>query len=81
MEPFKNEPYSDFADDAARAAYELGIAGVRSQFGLHAPAIIGGEAVDSDRVIESVNPAKPDEVIGTAASATAEQAGQAIDAA
>jgi 1-pyrroline-5-carboxylate dehydrogenase len=81
MELFENEPYSDFTDDAARAAYELGIAGVRSQFGLHAPAIIGGEAVDSDRVIESVNPAKPDEVLGTATSATAAQAAQAIDAA
>jgi 1-pyrroline-5-carboxylate dehydrogenase len=78
---YRPEPYSDFSDPAAAAAYELAIAGVRSQLGLHAPLVIGGEEVDADGRIDSVNPARPDEVIGTAAKATPEHAGQAIDAA
>ncbi|MEE8331523.1 MAG: L-glutamate gamma-semialdehyde dehydrogenase [Acidimicrobiia bacterium] len=78
---YRPEPYSDFSDPAAKAAYELAIAGVRSQLGIHASLVIGGEEVDTDSRIESVNPAKPDEVIGTAAKATPEHAKQAVDAA
>jgi 1-pyrroline-5-carboxylate dehydrogenase len=78
---YRPEPYSDFADPAAAAAYEVAVAGVRSQLGLHAPLVIGGEEVDTEGRIESVNPAQPDEIVGTAAKATLEHANQAIDSA
>jgi 1-pyrroline-5-carboxylate dehydrogenase len=81
LEPYVTEPYSDFSDPASRAAYELAIAGVESKLGAHAPLVIGGEAVDAPDVITSVNPARPDQVVGTASSAGEAQADQAMDAA
>ena len=81
FEPFANEPYSDFSIDENAAAYRAAIEGVRAELGGHYPLIIGGEAVDTDDRIESVNPAKPSEVVGTVAAATPELAGRAIEAA
>lgn len=81
LEPYVTEPYSDFSDPAPRAAYELAIAGVQSVLGTHAPLVIGGEDVDASGVITSVNPAQPDQVVGTASSAGAEEADRAMDAA
>jgi 1-pyrroline-5-carboxylate dehydrogenase len=81
LEPYVTEPYSDFTDPAARAAYELAVAGVESRLGLHAPLLIGGEEMATPSVITSVNPAQPAQVVGTASSAMEEQADLAIDAA
>ncbi|MDH3470423.1 MAG: L-glutamate gamma-semialdehyde dehydrogenase [Acidimicrobiia bacterium] len=73
--------YSDFTDPASRAAYELALNGVASQLGAHAPLVIGGEEIDTDDVITSVNPSKPDEVVGTASKASPDQAEQGLAAA
>lgn len=81
LKPFATEPYSDFRHPAAKAAYELAVAGVESGLGEHAPAIIGAEEVSTERTIESVNPARPDQIVGTAAMATPELVDQALDAA
>ena len=69
FEPYRPEPYSDFSDPAASSAFELALAGVQERFGLHAPLVIGGESRETGSVIESVNPARPDQIIGTVASA------------
>ncbi len=81
LEPYVTEPYSDFSDPARRAAYELAVAGVQAKLGLHAPLVIGGEEIQAPGVITSVNPAQPDQVVGTASSAGEEQADRALDAA
>jgi 1-pyrroline-5-carboxylate dehydrogenase len=79
--PFVNEPYSDFTVAAGEAAYRLALAGVREQLGKHYPLVIGGEAVDTGRRIESVNPCRPAEVVGSAAGADAQLAERAVEAA
>ena len=81
FEQFINEPYSDFTVEENAAAYRRAIEEVRRDFGRHYPLIIGGLAVDTEDRIESLNPAKPSEVVGTVASATPEFADQAIAAA
>jgi 1-pyrroline-5-carboxylate dehydrogenase len=78
---FVNEPYSDYTVPANEAAYRSALAGVREQLGLHYPLIIGGEAVDTGRRIESVNPCRPTEVVGSAAGADAQLAERAVEAA
>jgi len=81
LEPYITEPYSDFTQAGPRAAYELAMAGVGAKLGLHAPLLIGGVEIDVPGAITSVNPATPDQVVGTAAAAGGEQADQAMDAA
>jgi len=81
VEPFRTEPYSDFTHPAPRAAYELALAGLRERLGGPVPVIIGGEAVATDEAIESVDPARPESVVGIAGSATPEVAERALDAA
>ena len=81
FEPYRPEPYSDFTDPAKKAAYELALAGVEERFGASYPLTIAGEAVETGDTIESVNPAMPDQVMGTISSAGTKEAQQALDAA
>jgi 1-pyrroline-5-carboxylate dehydrogenase len=79
--PFTNEPLSDFSNPNRAAAYREALAGVRRTLGAHKPLIIGGEAVDTGERIVSLNPAKPEEVVGTVAAAGAPQIEEAFGAA
>jgi 1-pyrroline-5-carboxylate dehydrogenase len=79
--PYFPEPYSDFSDPAKKAAYELALAGVAERFGASYHLTIGGEAVETGATITSVNPARPDEVVGAVAAAGIDEAGQALGAA
>jgi 1-pyrroline-5-carboxylate dehydrogenase len=81
MDPFRNEPYSDFAASGPRRDYEEAIDIVVSKLGGHVPLIIGGKPVDTDDRIVSTNPAEPAQVVGTTAQASEAEAQLAIDAA
>jgi 1-pyrroline-5-carboxylate dehydrogenase len=81
LQPYVTEPYSDFTDPAARAAYEVALAGVRSSLGAAYPLVIGGEEIITDRHITSVNPAMPDQIVGTVAAASRPHVDAALDAA
>lgn len=81
FEPFVNEPYSDFSVDENAAGYRAALAKVRSRLGQHHPLVIGGDRVETGSSIESINPAKPSEVVGTVAKADAASVDQALDAA
>ena len=81
LPPFQNEPATDFNDPAQRRAMEQALEKVKSQFGQHYPLIIGGQAIMLDDVVESINPAFPDQVVGRFSKATVEHANQAIEAA
>lgn len=80
FEPFVNEPYSDFSDPNNAAAYRAAIREVRDRF-THHPLVIGGKAVTTDRETESVNPGKPEEIVGTVSMANENAAQSALDAA
>jgi 1-pyrroline-5-carboxylate dehydrogenase len=78
---FKNEPFTDFGKPENAAAMQQALADVKAEFGRSYPLVIGGEKIATDKWIESINPANPREVVGRVASASAEHANQAIEAA
>jgi len=80
FEPYVNEPYSDFTDTRNADAYRAAIADVRSRFTQY-PLIIGGEPVETGRELESINPARPAEIVGTVSLADQGAAQRALDAA
>ena len=81
LAPFKNEAIKAFTDPAERAALEAAIARVRARLGAHHPLIIDGKPVATADSVRSVNPANPDETIGTVGSASLDQLNDAIEAA
>jgi 1-pyrroline-5-carboxylate dehydrogenase len=78
---FQNEPFTDFGQAVNAEALERALADVGAQLGRTYPLIIGGERIATEQTIASVNPARPDEVVGYAASATVEHAARAVEAA
>ncbi len=78
---FKNEPFTNFEVDANRTAMQAALGRVREQLGKSYPLVIGGERIFTEEVSESINPARPDEVIGRFAKGTPAHADQAIRAA
>jgi len=81
FEPFRPEPYSDHADPGVRSAFEAALTSVEAGLGGHRTLVIGGEDVDTAAAIESIDPSRPDRVIGTVAAAGTEEAERALQAA
>ncbi len=79
--PFVNEPHADFSREVNRADMRTALEQVRSALGRHRPVLIDGEEVQTVERLTSVNPARPDEIVGTAGSAGLEEADQALSAA
>jgi RHH-type proline utilization regulon transcriptional repressor/proline dehydrogenase/delta 1-pyrroline-5-carboxylate dehydrogenase len=80
-EPFRNEPLSDFSDDAHRQAMSAAIREVEPQLGKCTPLVIGGQSVSTPRSIDSTNPSHRNQVVGRCASATGDHARSAVAAA
>jgi 1-pyrroline-5-carboxylate dehydrogenase len=76
---FRNEPYADFSLPANRQAMEAALAKVRSEFGREYPLRIDGQWISTGDKLVSVNPSKPDEVVGIHHRATTELANRAIE--
>ncbi len=75
---FRNEPFVDFSQAANRSLMAKAVETVQAQLGKHYPLVIGGKRVDTKDRIKSINPAQPDEVVGTVAKADVALADQAI---
>ncbi|HSH78046.1 MAG TPA: aldehyde dehydrogenase family protein, partial [Herpetosiphonaceae bacterium] len=78
---FKNEPFTNFEIEANRQAMQAALGRVKEQLGQVYPLVLGGERVSTDDLATSINPARPDEVVGRVAKATTAHADQAIAAA
>jgi 1-pyrroline-5-carboxylate dehydrogenase len=78
---FRNEPYADFSQPAARQAAEGALRQVRSEFGREYLLRIGGEFVATGDPLVSVNPSHPREAVGIHHKATPELASRAVEAA
>lgn len=78
---FTNEPVTDFSIDENRAAMKQALADVRDEFGRTYPLVIDGKSSESRSTLSSRNPSNTSEVIGHVASASADQAADAVDAA
>lgn len=78
---FHNAPNTDFAIADQRAEFFQAIATVRQQLGQTYRPIVNGESVPTAAQIQSVNPARPDQVVGEIGMLSVEQADAAIAAA
>lgn len=78
---FRNEPFTDFSVPENQAAFRAALTKVKSELGRTYPLVINGRRIESDTVFTSINPARPEEVIGYFAKGDAESVDQAIAAA
>ncbi|MBR2516534.1 L-glutamate gamma-semialdehyde dehydrogenase [Geobacillus sp.] len=78
VQPYRNEPLTDFTVEANREAFLAALKKVESELGRDYPLVIGGERVMTEDKITSINPANKAEVIGRVAKATKELAERAM---
>lgn len=81
LTPFANEPFEDFTHAGVREAMVSALERVRGQLGREYPMIVGGRRVSTDGKITSVNPARPNEVVGIHQAATEANVEPAMQAA
>jgi 1-pyrroline-5-carboxylate dehydrogenase len=81
LEPFVNQPFTDFSQSENAQAIRAELAKVKSELGKNYPLIINGEKIETGRKGKSLNPSNPSEVVGYVAQANAEQANQAVETA
>jgi len=81
LPPFKNEPLLDFRRPENRKSMEAALAKVRGELGREYPMVIGGSTVEASHKLDSINPARKDEVVGRAQKGSREDAERALDAA
>jgi 1-pyrroline-5-carboxylate dehydrogenase len=73
--------YVDFNQPEHKKAFEAALAAVRAELGREYSIVIGGERVKGEKLFDSINPAKPSEVLGRFNAASKAQAAQAIETA
>jgi 1-pyrroline-5-carboxylate dehydrogenase len=78
---FRNEPFIDFTQHDNARAMRGALERVGDQLGHEYPLIIGGERLKTSAKIESLNPARPAQIVGVHQKAGAEHAEQAVQAA
>jgi RHH-type proline utilization regulon transcriptional repressor/proline dehydrogenase/delta 1-pyrroline-5-carboxylate dehydrogenase len=78
---FRNEPFADFSVAEVREAFRTAIAQVKKELGKTYPLYIGDRQVCTRTTLNSVDPARPDEVIGRVCQADIAQIEDAINAA
>ncbi|HNS22376.1 MAG TPA: L-glutamate gamma-semialdehyde dehydrogenase [Sedimentisphaerales bacterium] len=82
LPPFKNERVFPGIDDPkVREGFPLAIAQVRKQLGRTYPLYIDGREIATPNTLDSVNPANPNEIIGTVCQAGQAEAEMALCAA
>jgi 1-pyrroline-5-carboxylate dehydrogenase len=79
--PYKNEPYLDWTDESNRKAMRKALEEVEGSLGRSYPLIIGGERVETDGEIVSVNPSNPSQVVGRTGRTTEREADMALETA
>ncbi|MFN3327990.1 MAG: aldehyde dehydrogenase family protein, partial [Fervidobacterium pennivorans] len=79
--PFKNEPYVDFSVPENEQKMKEALEKVYKEFGKEYDIVIGGKPYKTEKKIKSINPSKPDEVVGIVSSANEELAEKALEAA
>lgn len=81
LEPFRNEPLTDFRDDRNRSLFHAALDEERGRQGLTYPLLIGGRERMEGATADSVNPARYGDVIGRVVQADLRQAAEAVEAA
>ncbi len=81
MISYKHEPFTDFTVNTNTEAYKAALELVKNQLGNHYPLVINGERITTEQKINSYNPAKKSELIGSVSKATQELAEKAMKSA
>lgn len=81
LAPFVNEPYTDFLKPDGAKVAQSGLAAVRAQLGKEYDLLIAGERRRSTDKLQSLNPAKPSEVVGIHQKGSEQDARDAVGAA
>src|SRR5687768_8102225 len=79
--PYNFEPLTDFNRPENAAAFRDALAKVKEEIGRTYPLVIGSERILLKDVFPTVNPSRPEEVLGYFPNATADFADKAIEAA
>jgi 1-pyrroline-5-carboxylate dehydrogenase len=79
--PFENQRVKDFKDPADAAAMKAALAEVKGRLGGEYPLVVGGRRIETSKKIRSLNPANPDQVVGSVSSASKNEAAEAVEAA
>ncbi|MEO7142576.1 MAG: L-glutamate gamma-semialdehyde dehydrogenase [Bryobacteraceae bacterium] len=75
---FSNEASADFSQPGNRQALKTALAQVRAEFGREYELLIDGERLRAPQKFRSVNPSRPDEIVGIHQKATVEMARRAV---
>jgi 1-pyrroline-5-carboxylate dehydrogenase len=78
---FKNEPFVDYTKPENQAAFNRALDKVKSRLGKTYPLVINNTQIKLDKTFASINPSRPNEVLGQFADGTAEHVDQAVEAA
>jgi 1-pyrroline-5-carboxylate dehydrogenase len=81
LPPFSNEPFTDFTTPENKRAMQGAIARACAELGREYDLVIGGRRVQTRKTFNSLNPARPAQVIGKHFEAGAEEAAKAVEAA
>jgi len=78
---FRNEPFTDFSKEENAQAMRAALAKVATELGREYPLVIGGERINTDAKLESINPANRTQVVGRFQKATKDLANKAVESA
>ncbi|HUT45994.1 MAG TPA: L-glutamate gamma-semialdehyde dehydrogenase [Sedimentisphaerales bacterium] len=78
---FNNHPFADFSIPEVRDAFNDAITETKKKLGRTYPLFIGGKEITTNTTVDSVNPARPDEIIGRVCQAGKEEITDAVSAA
>jgi RHH-type proline utilization regulon transcriptional repressor/proline dehydrogenase/delta 1-pyrroline-5-carboxylate dehydrogenase len=78
---FRNAPNTDFSVEANRVRMQAALESVATGLGQRHPLVIGGRRIFEREMVSSTNPARPAQVVGHWARATAADADAAVSAA
>ncbi len=78
---FVNEPFLDFSSPEVKHSMQQALASVHSKLGKEYDLVIGGLRSRTEAKITSINPARPNEVVGIHQTATDQHVGTAMQAA
>ncbi|KKI91396.1 1-pyrroline-5-carboxylate dehydrogenase [Bacillus sp. SA1-12] len=76
--PYKHEPFTDLSIEENKHAFHQGLKVVQSYLHQHYDLVIGGERIETEGKIISINPANKKQVIGIVSKATKEHAEKAM---
>ena len=76
--PYQPEPLTDFSQESNRRLMSAALESVTARLGARYPLVIAGERIDTSETFPSLNPSRPDEVIGRAAKGTSEHVERAM---